>query len=176
MSQVPDLPTMNPYNQALYGFFGEFGAGANTQAYYLQSGVRPSELDKITLISDIKGSERWSVRDLFQRDVDVDRVTAGLLPYLNDTKKVKFFNALTLTLLPVDLVAHQTCLEVDHIEKKEIREEGKDWVVYEVPGLYRFKHMKDFSSFGKLEWNDVNAKVVAIDGQHRLSALKRHWK
>ena len=29
---------------------------------------------------------------------------------------------------------------------------------------------------GQLEWNDNNVKLVAIDGQHRLSALKRSMR
>ena len=80
MAMPPSKPVT--YNQSLPGVYGAFGAGGGLQAFYLQSAITPVDLEKISLISEIPGSERWSVRDLFQRDVDNDRVTNGLLPYL----------------------------------------------------------------------------------------------
>lgn len=164
------------YNQSLPGYFGEFGSGANAKIFFLQSAINPVDLDKITLIGDIEGSEMWSVRDLFQRDVDSDRVTNGLLPYFKDTGKVKFFNPITLTLLPIDNTTNVIASEIPNvvISSKEIN--GNTWETFEVPDLYRFRHVRGALEAGLVEWNDAKVKVVAIDGQHRLSALKRFKK
>ena len=59
------------YTQEIGGFFGTFGTGAECQIFFLQVGLRPAELDRLTLISDIPGAETWSVQDLFQREVAV---------------------------------------------------------------------------------------------------------
>ena len=90
------------YTHRLPGVYGQFGTGAGVDAFYVQSALQPAQLNWVSLISDIRGSERWQVRDLFQRDVDNLRVTDSLLPYLQDQKRIKFFNPLTLTLLPMN--------------------------------------------------------------------------
>src|SRR5438552_17875851 len=101
MSDAPLPPQPRPYNQMLLGVYGEFGTGANAQIFFLQSTLAPTSLEKTALISDIPGSETWQVRDLFQREVDIRRVTKGLLPYLQSTDKVTCFNPLTLTRIPI---------------------------------------------------------------------------
>lgn len=176
MSIKDDLPIPEGaiYNQTFYGFFGEFGSGANAKIFYLQSALKPSDLEKITLISDIPGAETWSVRDLFQRDVDNDRVTKGLIPYFKDPGKVKFFNPLTLTILPIDERTREILTDMQdvHVDTEEI--DGREWLVFEAEGLYRYMFPKDLPQYGRIEWNDKRVRIVAIDGQHRLSALKRY--
>src|SRR6476646_588752 len=100
MSHIPPTVTV-AYNKMKYGFFGELGAGANAHVRFLQTALTADELDSVTLIENIPGSESWDVQDLFQRDVDKERVTKEILPYLKDKSKVKFFNPLTLALLPL---------------------------------------------------------------------------
>lgn len=164
------------YDQELNGFYGAFGTGANAKIVYLQSAIEPRDLHKISLISDIKGAEKWSVRDLFQRDVDVDRVTKGLIPYFKDEGKVKFFNPITLTLLPVNENG-DVLQEIPSIVESRSIIEGVEYLIFEAEGLFQFKipifHEQPSYSQSSLDWNSSRIKIVAIDGQHRLSALKR---
>src|SRR5512140_1280555 len=99
-----DLPPANPekYDRKRLGYFGELGEGANISIKFIQTAISKKDLDEISLVQSIPGSETWRVRDLFQRDVDQNRVLDEILPYLQDTEKVKFFNPLTLVLLPMD--------------------------------------------------------------------------
>jgi len=168
----------NKYNQSISGFFGEFGTGGNAKVFFLQSGISPKELNKIDLISDIRGSERWSVRDLFQREVDDDRVTDNILPYFMDDKRIKFFNPLTLTLLPTENLGQGTKIikEIPNVEIHKETINGDDWIVYEADPYFRFRHSTEGPEYGVAEWQDNLVNVVAIDGQHRLSALKRYFK
>ena len=161
------------YNQEIGGFFGTFGTGADCQIFFLQVGLRPTELDRLTLISDIPGAETWSVQDLFQREVDSDRVTHSLIPYLKDRAKVKFFNPLTLTLLPFDPISNQLLPNLHELQVKEEVIDEATWQCLELEGFFRFRHVKDALEYGVVEWNDTKVRIVAIDGQHRLSALKR---
>ena len=171
MIQPPNLN--NLYNQSLCGHFGEFGSGNNIQIYYLQTALTPDKLDKISLISDIQGSECWPVRNLFQREVDTKRVSTSLLPYLQSADKVKFFNPLTLTLLPIDRHSNELITEVPYIESTNLSDANGNWTSMEVAPYYRFRYINDNPHYSLMEWNDTNLKIVAIDGQHRLSALKR---
>ena len=162
------------YSHQLYGVYGEFGTGAGLRAFYLQSTIAPSELSRVSLISDISGSERWPVRDLFQRDVDNERITEGLLPYLQDGGKIKFFNPLTLTALPMAENGNAVLAEMPPIADSQIRYEDQDWNCLTREGYYRVRWIAGHPQYALLEWDDRRTRLVAIDGQHRLSALKRY--
>ncbi len=163
------------YNQTKYGYFGELGTGANANVRFLQTALSPDELDSITLIENIPGSERWHVQDLFQRDVDKERVTQEVLPYLKDKDRVKFFNPLTLALLPLSTDGQAIESALPHVEAKNINENGHPYTLYEWEDYYKFGLHRTTPAFSYLNWNDHRVRIVAIDGQHRLSALKR-WK
>jgi hypothetical protein len=171
---VADFPEEERrYNQSLDGVFGTFGSGADSQIFFVQTAITPQQLDRVSLISDIPGSETWSVRDLFQRDVDIERVTNSLIPYFLDDAKLKFFNPLALTILPLDPKNNQLLPELPLISPVTVEEENRKWTCIELPDFFRFKHPENRNQWGKVEWCDTRVRIVAIDGQHRLSALKR---
>lgn len=171
------LPPVNPpkYNKQKYGYFGELGHGAHARIRFLQSAVTKDELDNITLIEHIPGSERWDIQDLFQRDVDMTRVEKSILPYLQDPLRVKFFNPLTLVLLPVDPATGTVDSGIPYVEPKTIKKGEHEYTQYERDGLFSYEVHSQVPAFSELQWSDSKVKLVAIDGQHRLSALK-FWK
>jgi hypothetical protein len=166
---------LNPYNQKKAGFYGELGSGANARVKFLQTAMSYEELDKVTLIQDIPGSETWDVRDLFQRDVDQDRVSHQILPYLKDPTRLKYFNPLTLVLLPLTSQHGEVERELKALAPTVVEEEGHTYNRYAVDERFAFREHQQHPEFSSVEWNDRRVKVVAIDGQHRLSALKR-WR
>lgn len=161
------------YNQSLAAVYGVFGAGGGLQAFYIQATITPADLDNISLISEIPGSEKWRIRDLFQRDVDNDRVTHGLLPYIQRPDRIKFFNPLTLTVLPMDEDGYTTLKQMPRIVEDSLTEDDLEWSTLERTGFFRIRWLDDAEAYARLEWSDKRARLVAIDGQHRLSALKR---
>jgi hypothetical protein len=163
------------YNKQKLGYFGELGNGAYARIRFLQSAVTKDELDNITLIENIPGSERWNIQDLFQRDVDMVRVEQSILPYLADPTKVKFFNPLTLVLLPISPITGAVDADVQYVEPESFDKEGHSYSRYERKGLFCYDVHKEVPAYSELRWNDKKVKLVAIDGQHRLSALK-FWK
>jgi hypothetical protein len=71
--------------------------------YFLTSIPIGSLGDCFRLVEDIPGSENWGYNAIFQRDIDEDRVKEELLEeYLLVEDKFKFFNPLTIALLPFD--------------------------------------------------------------------------
>jgi hypothetical protein len=175
---IPPTKHKKLYDEQIRGVFGTFGAGMGIRVCFLQAALEAAELAKIQLVSEIPGSDRWPVRDLFQRDVDSQRVESSILPWLQDDAKVKFFNPLTLTLVPVDSSTNRILGEVPTLASSEISDDMGKWIVLEREGLYRFRYLvSDVGShreYGLVEWNSRNVRLVAIDGQHRLSALKRY--
>ncbi|NLD28067.1 MAG: hypothetical protein GX659_04585 [Myxococcales bacterium] len=159
------------YRKHKWGIFGELGEGGNAQIRFLQTVISHVELDDIQMISDIPGSHKWEVRDLFQREVDSERVKTDILPYFQDPSKVKYFNPLTLIVLP--MAGHEVSGELDYINSSEETENNETYTVYEKKEYYKMSIRQDV--WCRLQWNPDKCCIVAIDGQHRLSALKR-WK
>ena len=176
MAALPPI-NRNPYNQQMRGVYGEFGSGAGLQAFYLQTAVTPAMLDKISLISDIKGSERWPIRDLFQRDVDNERVTDSLLPYLQDAEKIKFFNPLTLTVLPMDEKKATVLRRMPKVTERTMDEDGHTWKILERERFYRVRWIDDHHEWGPSSngtmtaagWSPSTASTVC----RRSSASRR---
>ena len=161
------------YNERLPGVYGEFGSGSGLQAFYVLTALSPGQLRKVSLVKDIPGSERWRVRDLFQREVDEGRVTRGLVPYLGDAERIKFFNSLILTVLPMDESGSSVLVQMPRVVERVEEDGGQRWVSLEREGYFRVRLVHGHPEYAEIAWNSDTSRIVAIDGQHRLSALKR---
>jgi len=64
---------------------------------------------------------------------------------------------------------------VEFIEPKVDLYQKREYEVYEKNNYFKFMILKSDQSFARIEWNEKKCHIVAIDGQHRLSGLKR-WK
>ncbi len=173
MVHRPPVVTKPEYDHTCLGCVGTFGAGGNAYIRFLQTAFTPAELEKTTLIENIRGSETWDVKDLFQRDVDQERVTKRIIPYLENQELVKFFNPLTLLLLPMQSAVEEAQKEISYSEGSFVSENGFEYDKFERKGHYRFSECKTEAAYSKLEWLESSTKLVAIDGQHRLQSLKR---
>lgn len=174
MNLTPPIPSTH-YNQEIAGVYGEFGSGAGSRAFYIQSAMSPVEFKNIDLVSDIPGSERWPVRALFQRDIDTERVLKGLIPYLRDGSQVRFFNPITLTLLPMNHSGRGVLKEIPDIARTEGTYQGQACVTLERGEFYRIRWIKGAPQYASIAWNTKRCRLVAIDGQHRLFGLKQIW-
>jgi len=172
---MPTLPEVNSkhYTADKWGVFGQLGEGANAKVQFVQTTISPNELGDITLISNIPGSEHWDVRDLFQRDVDDARVGQEIIPYLKEPGHVKFFNPLTLIILPMQEDGKRIVKEVVTITPGAELEGGQNYITFERDGYYKLGILEPEKVFAKVQWNKNKCHIVAIDGQHRLSALQR---
>jgi len=174
---MPIITPVGPkYNQSFSGVFGEFGQGGGAQIFFIQTAISPQQLVKIDLVSEIEGSEKWEVRDLFQRDVDEERVSKSLVPYLLDTESIKFFNPLTLTFIPTKADHPTFTGPIPLMEPYEDQIDGHNYTCIENDGFYQYRYLDAHRHNGVVEWTDTEAKLVAIDGQHRLSALKQIYQ
>ena len=59
------------------------------------------------------------------------------------------------------------------IVERVLEEDEELWCTLERDGFYRIQWIEQNEQYARLKWDDTRSKLVAIDGQHRLSALKR---
>ena len=132
----------------------------------------------LKLVSEMPGASamNWRVEELFQRDIDWGRVTRKIVPYLKQQEQPHFFNSLTIALLPIrnGSIADYSAREfhppaLDNEQDLEVRHFGPlscgYWQAWTQPE-------DDNARLGQLCWNTQEVCGVAIDGQHRLAAIK----
>ena len=162
------------YTNELIFIPGEFTL-SNGESLPYYAAVMPLEdlVKQIMLVEDLPQEVLldWSLEELFQRDISWDRVNSDLVDrYLNDQDKLSFFNSLTIALLPKrGLTIEESYGEPD--SEFEGREEG--WDRIDVGNIcIQFLTGQDL---GVIQWNVDRIFPVAIDGQHRLAALKEYY-
>lgn len=149
------------------GELGAFGGGMGLRILYIQCAMPLNDIKQITLAEKLPGSDRWPVRDLFQRDVDYERVNKGIIPWLSDKNKVKFFAPITLALLPFDPATDRIESEIPRLNRGSASvSAGK---IFELSGD---ELPSKFSGRATLAWDSKSCHLVALDGQHRVAALQ----
>ncbi len=166
------------YDRRLAGIFGTFGAGSGIRVCFLQTALPASDLSAIRLVHEIRGSDRWPVRDLFQREIDYGRVSEAIVPWMRDQRRVKFFNPLTLTLLPFEDSKDVILPDILHLNTRlKGSEQGHGVQSLEREPFFRFVWTSDPKADepqrALVEWASSKTLLVAIDGQHRLTATRQ---
>ena len=168
-------PQQNKYTEPLLFLPGEYTLSQVGQVPYFSAVIPLQDLvNQIQLVEDIPEEARitWSLEELFQRDINWERVQNELVNgYLKDQNKLNFFNSLTIALLP------QNGYKIEnHYGGPEYSPSAtvnnEDWEKIDVGNIcVEFNQDK---SIGFLRWHQERIIPVAIDGQHRLAALKQY--
>lgn len=172
------------FNKPLYGLTGTYTLSEGIALPYFLSLVEINRaIDELKIAEQIPASldTQWSLKELFQREIDEKRVEDDIVKgYLLDPKKLKFFNAITIVLMPKggDGKIQDTFDNSTTINPPPIPWDGTD------PDDIEWNHpeakVADFSgvqfvSIGlqaRLRWDENRVLAVAVDGQHRLWALR----
>ena len=170
MVKLPPVKKLK-YNEQMVGVAGEIGSG-RYGVRYLQTAIPIKEIERLTLVTELPDSERWHVRQLFQRDIDMVRVLSEIMPYFKNPQKIKFFNPLTIVLMPMDAQG-RVLMGVKEVKVDAGDAAGFDGEVWEADGHYKLSWPNIENPFGLVDYNSNHVKLVAVDGQHRLQALKR---
>lgn len=169
-----EAENQDKYTQELIFVPGEFRLSRIGTVPYLAAVMPLRDLvDEIHLVEDIPEEARfdWSLEELFQRDISWDRVKDELVDgYLKDQNKLTFFNSLTIALLPQD--GYKIEESYGEAESKSPGR-GDGWNRIDV-GNICIEHLTA-GGIGVVRWNKERIFPVAIDGQHRLAALKEYY-
>jgi hypothetical protein len=126
------------------------------------------------LPSDLRS--KWRLEELFQREIDWERVDEEIVKgYLRRPEKLKFFNSLTVALLPLDAKRMLAKSYGDTSQEPELKEalRKKPWQVINVGGVQIITNTD--TPHGYIRWDPKRIFAATIDGQHRLAALRKHY-
>ncbi len=181
---IPKTEGKARFNKPLYGMTGTYTLSEGIALPYFLSLLEINRaIDELKIAEQIPASldTQWSLKELFQREIDDKRVEDDIVKgYLLDPKKLKFFNAITIVLMPkgADGKIQDTFDSSTTIESPPIPWDGTD------PDDTQWNHPEanvanfsgvQFISIGlsaRLRWDEDRVLAVAVDGQHRLWALR----
>ncbi len=172
------------FNKPLYGLTGQYTlADGVSLPYFITLMPINRAIDELRVAEQVPASleAQWSLKELFQREIDEDRVRQDIIKgYLLDTKKLKFFNAITIVLMPKgkDEKIKDSFQELNETSTPPIPwdatdQEDAQWEHPEAK-IANFGGVQ-FVKIGqqaRLRWNENQVLAVAVDGQHRLLALR----
>jgi len=171
------------FNNPIYGQKGEYSLSAHVKVPYFTALM---DLKRVT--KELKTHEEvtpsldntYNLVELFQRNIDPERVRREIVDgFLKNPTKLKFFNSLTFVLLPKDPLGHIQSDFQDVVgSDPSIPYDGQD----EFDKFFQQGQKSIFggvqfvsteaASLSRLRWDANSVDAVAVDGQHRLKALK----
>lgn len=156
---------------------GEFNI-SKVSIPYFQGVMSLEEATKeLKLVENLPSDLRsmWRLEELFQREIDWERVEQQIVNgYLRRSDKLQFFNSLTVALLPLDDRQHLASSYVDPENPPPMESElaPENWDLTNVGRVQVIKLRG--TNHASLRWDPKRVFPAAIDGQHRLAALKRY--
>ena len=163
------------YTELRPSLFGSFNL-SNSRIPYVQTILTLKDvIAGLQLVENMPSDLRakWSFEELFQREIDWERVRTELLgAYLQQPNKLKFFNALTVALLPLNSDGKLDSVYGDTPAPPALP--GGNPANFEVTdiGGVQLVRLKSRPVTGYVRWDDKRIFAATIDGQHRLAALK----
>lgn len=168
-----------PASAQLEFVFGRFNLSHQWAVpYFTTTMTMRQAAESLRLVNDLPGNESlgWKIDELYQRDIDWGRVEHEIVPYLAGSEEPQFFNSLTIAFMPIrDNEMRQGFggegwapppLDGDYAKTLEVGPISvgyfSGWESVEDPG----------ARIGQIRWNTQQVFSVAIDGQHRLAAIK----
>ena len=133
--------------------------------------------DDVRLMGEISGVEKWGFEALFQRVVREEWVNAIKSQYLESKERFKFFPPVTIALLPCE--SNRPSRNYPGEQNFKFKAGKEEGCVAMLEGLeIEFPTSEDlaFPSFGNpamVRWDKTRYTALAIDGQHRISALRK---
>ena len=153
--------------------FGVFHLSEHFRMPFMTSLLRFQQVaEYLDLVTDDPkyATQDWHVEELFQREVSKVRVINLVEHYLKSESRPQFFNSLTIVLKARDPDHSAFRAPLPDPEYPRNLAIG--------PIVVSYDHEEPIDGFpqplshGKLAWNRDEVYAVAIDGQHRLAAIK----
>jgi hypothetical protein len=175
------------YNKPIYGFFGSYTLTEGVVMPYLSA-----TLDLERAIKELRTYDQippnldmvWSLQELYQREIDYDRIEKELVNgYLKDPHKIKFFNAITILLFPREAggaIGNEFPPAITSDPKVPFDDENTFDRNFAKPeakrAVFGGVQFIRYGEFGRLRWDENTVLAVAVDGQHRVCALRKWYE
>jgi hypothetical protein len=156
--------------------FSSFSLGDHRLPYMTSIMTADRCREDLTLASDNPAFTlaQGRVEELFQRDIDYERVSHMAKHYLAPNAQRQgppFFNSLTVALMVHGSGEKVPPLKIGNDLYEHTKDIGPVRISWDQSDPET--QLPDIGAFGFLYWNKLGIQAVAIDGQHRLAAIKR---
>lgn len=191
MSIGPKIINKNPFTQTLRGTFGRFKTTNSHDVHYLLTSIPIDELAELSTASELFAKDTIKFDALIQRDIDQTRVVKIANDYLvGSSNKIVFFPPLLACIVLTDSTGAMQRRYDDYTEVVDTSSGGSilkavwDQDGFELNLALGSKLDADrkitlqggteewFHDAGEIRLNPKRAKLVVLDGQHRLEALR----
>jgi hypothetical protein len=166
---APSNVTSSPEVMYIKGGFGFERTSVPFYAAALQAGMLDMLLRLPSQIP-IDPENPLELNELFQRELDVKRVDRTIVPYLRAPERLRFFNALTVVLLPA--VGGNDRRLAREYPQTDTAPTGRDGLTRIPIGPIALTHPEGNDRVGYLSWNLNETVPVVLDGQHRFRAMQ----
>lgn len=167
-----------PWSEKFTVVYGNYAWLNDTPIHYCLTTVSIGNLwEDIRLMGEISGVEKWGFEALFQRVVREEWVKAIKNQYLESKERFKFFPPVTIALLPCE--SNRPARTYSGDQKFNFTKGDHEGCVASLEGLeieFPTATELDFPDFGNpamVRWDKSRYTALAIDGQHRISALRK---
>lgn len=171
--QVPERTRWTDNRLSIYGSYRWLN---KTPVHYFSTVLSVLDLhDYVRLMGEIPGVEAWGFDALFQRTLSDDRVTEIARFYLKNPARFKFFPPLTIAVLPFSSNVISRTYVQPHFDLTQ----GNPGMRLTIPGmeitfpLHTNEDLPDAGIPAMIRWNMSQFSAVALDGQHRVAALRQ---
>ncbi len=183
MILLSDNEKTDQYNKPLYGLAGRYTLSSSVERlpYFMCAMPLDRAIDELSVMEHVSPSldNNWSLSELFQRELDDARIEHDLVKgYLGDASKLVFFNALTVVLIPkgdngtmLDQFAEATDpppIPWSSSDQQDAQFAEFDSEAWNFGGVQYL----EVGESARLRWSQKTVQAVAVDGQHRLMALR----
>lgn len=192
MPKIPGVKKLAKFTKEVRGSFGRFKTDHSHQIYFLSTSVPVKQIGELSTASEIFSSEKIKFEELIQRDIDHRRVQKIANDYLSKGEgRVVFFPPLLACVVLVEddgtLKKQYSQIEPQLIDDPELGsllrttwdtdgfqldlpEADSDSSERKIEWAGGVKHFHEFAA--TLRLNPKRAKLVVLDGQHRLEAIR----
>lgn len=191
MNKSFHLQKTSPFNESISGSFGVSKTSTSFDLNFVLSTLPVARISELETAATALGGQFDSFNDLLQRDIDMERVSSIANEYLENSRPgARFFPPLLVSIIPFDREAMtdgRSSITDQFSVIEETTQDGwikKTWdeTSFEInlasgDGDIKINHEGQirsvYSTSCMLRWNSRQVKLVVIDGQHRLSAIKK---
>ena len=192
MAKIPGTKKLVKFSKEVRGSFGRFKTDHSYQIHSLSTNIPVEDIDSLSTASELFNTEKIEFDELIQRDIDHSRVQKIANDYLSKGHgRVIFFPPLLACVLLLDddgnLIKQYSEITEDELNDAEVGQVLR--TTWDVDGFQLDLPEADSeSSDRKLDWkgseryfydfaamlrlNPKRAKLVVLDGQHRLEAIR----
>jgi hypothetical protein len=179
-------PAQRPHrSEQIQAVYGSYALLNDAPIHYFLSTISMGCMHSDVLtMRDIPGVEKWGLQALFQRELNDVWVGDIVHKYIRNPNRLKFFPPVTIALLPHESDSSLLREQYGQSFSFEPSEGNAPYTKAVMEGLtveflqqpWPSHTFPGFGQYARIQWDKNFFHALAIDGQHRISALKQAWE